>query len=279
MIATNPNFSGSSQATNSPNVSLPYLWDGSLNGGEGAWRPTATGDFMTATIENAQISVDLNYTEDSVNVWTSDGQTLSSTGNLQVGNAVVSAGNPVPVNGTLITTATDLDIRALTYTRDAVTARQADHDLLNANVNLQVVNSDVLKSNPVPTVGVLVADSYITATTTALNESLGVTGAQQTMWDGSYQLSSHGYLVQITPQGNEYRGVFEIEASSDGGTTWVLLEQQILSGTASAATGVAYFDNWNFPKARASITNINGRVAANCPKVTGGFTIIETHTP
>ena len=120
----------------------------------------------------------------------------------------------------------------------------------------------------------------ISNNTTAANASAGATGTAQTMWDGSYQLSSHGYLVEITPQSDEYRGVFEVEASSDGGSTWVLLEQQVLSGSSAAASGVAYFDNWNFPKSRVSISTINSRVAgANCPNLTGGFVIRETHTP
>lgn len=284
MAYSNPNFSGSSQATYSPNVSLPYLWDSSLNGGDGAWRPTATGDFMTATIENAQISVDLKYAEDSVNVWTSNGQTLSTTGNLQVGDAVVSAGNPVPVNGTIITTATDLDIRDLASATDSVTALQPTHDSLNANANLQINNSDVAAANRVFTqsIGGTTADSLFTdsLTVTQAANANGLTGSAILMENNGVLVTSHGYLVEIEPTGNGFAGVLEIEASSDGGTTWVLLERNTLSGSSlgnNNITGVAYFDTWNFKHARTSVSPLSHR-GAGPSTISGSFKVRGTHS-
>jgi hypothetical protein len=269
MIATNPNFSGSSQATNSPNVSLPYLWDSSLNGGEGAWRPTATGDFMTATIENAQISVDLKYTEDSVNVWTSDGQTLSSTGNLQVGNAVVSAVNPVPVNGTVITTATNLDIRDLTAGTDTVTAVATDLDIRGLTAA-----TDTVTAIQGATANSLFTD---TLTVTQVSNPAGLTGTAVAMENNGVLVTSHGYLVEIDPTGEGYAAVFEIEASSDGGSTWVLLERNTLSGSSSTPTGVAYFDTWNFKHARTSICPLSHR-GTGPSIVSGNFKVRGTHS-
>lgn len=49
-----------------------------------------------------------------------------------------------------VVSATDLDIRNLDYTQDSVEVRQATHDNLNLNANLQVGNTDVANGNPVP---------------------------------------------------------------------------------------------------------------------------------
>lgn len=46
--------------------------------------------------------------------------------------------------------ATDLDIRNLTNVSDSIEVFQSTHDNLNANVNIQVGNSDVSDTNPVP---------------------------------------------------------------------------------------------------------------------------------
>jgi len=95
---SNPNFKGSNQAVNSPQINMPYIWDDSLNGAQGAWRPTTTGDFMTATIENAQVNVNIKKDEDSVNIYTSQGQSINCNANLQISNSDVSNSNPVPVS-------------------------------------------------------------------------------------------------------------------------------------------------------------------------------------
>lgn len=49
-----------------------------------------------------------------------------------------------------VVTATDLDIRDLDSAQDSVEVLQDTHDDLNANVNLQVADTDVSNSNPVP---------------------------------------------------------------------------------------------------------------------------------
>ena len=79
---------------------------------------------------------------------------LNANANIQVGDVDVSNGNPVPVSdagGSLTVDATDLDIRDLTSASDSVEVLQDTHDDLNANANIQVGDSDVSTSNPIPT--------------------------------------------------------------------------------------------------------------------------------
>ena len=147
MAYSNPYFSGSSQAVGSPNVGLQYIWDGGVNNNEGGWRPITTGDLLTVTLENAQLNVNLKKDEDTVNIYTDQGQGINilqtgdpdnfnANANLQVGDTDVSDSNPVPVK-------TD-------YQNDSIEAVQLIHDNLRANANLQVSNTDVSDSNPVP---------------------------------------------------------------------------------------------------------------------------------
>lgn len=56
----------------------------------------------------------------------------------------------VTVDGSVTVTATDLDIRDLNFATDSVEVRQATHDNLNGNANIQVGDVDVSASNPVP---------------------------------------------------------------------------------------------------------------------------------
>jgi len=60
---------------------------------------------------------------------------LNSNANMQVGNADVANGNPVPVSDAA----------------GSLTVDQAAHDSLNGNANIQVGNVDVSTTNPVPT--------------------------------------------------------------------------------------------------------------------------------
>ncbi len=61
---------------------------------------------------------------------------LNVNANMQVGNADVASGNPVPVSDA----------------GGSVTVDQATHDSLNCNANVQVGNADASTSNPVPIV-------------------------------------------------------------------------------------------------------------------------------
>lgn len=56
----------------------------------------------------------------------------------------------VTVDGSVVVTATNLDIRDLTSASDSVEVLQATHDNLNANANIQVGDADVANGNPVP---------------------------------------------------------------------------------------------------------------------------------
>ena len=72
----NPLFSGSSQASHSPDVNLQYIWDQGINSEAGGWRPLNTGDLLTVNIEDAQINVNLDKDEDSVNIYTNENQSI-----------------------------------------------------------------------------------------------------------------------------------------------------------------------------------------------------------
>jgi hypothetical protein len=68
------NISGSNIAVNSPQITLPYIWDSALNGGAGAWRPGQGGDAGVSghTIE-ASNSISGVSTTSSIALNTSEG--------------------------------------------------------------------------------------------------------------------------------------------------------------------------------------------------------------
>lgn len=121
---------------------------------------------LYVSISNASIAVtatdldirDLDSAQDSIEVLQATHDNLNANANIQVGNADVANGNPVPVSdaggsitvdGTVTVTATDLDIRPLTLAEDAVkisantSANAADNPIF-----VQVV-SDVTTSTEV----------------------------------------------------------------------------------------------------------------------------------
>ena len=97
---SNPNFSGSNQAVNSPQIDLPYIWDQSLNGAQGAWRANVTGDPVNIyTSQGQSINTrNLNYATDSTEVTQFNHDNLKANANIQVGNVDVSSSNVVPVS-------------------------------------------------------------------------------------------------------------------------------------------------------------------------------------
>lgn len=97
---SNPNFSGSNQAVNSPQINLPYIWDGSLNGAQGAWRANVTGDPVNIyTSQGQSINTrNLNFATDSAEVTQFNHDNLRANANMQVGNVDVSSSNTVPVS-------------------------------------------------------------------------------------------------------------------------------------------------------------------------------------
>jgi hypothetical protein len=97
---SNPNFSGSNQAVNSPQINLPYIWDESLNVAQGAWRANVTGDPVNIyTSQGQSINTrNLNYATDSTEVTQFNHDNLKANANIQVGNVDVSSSNVVPVS-------------------------------------------------------------------------------------------------------------------------------------------------------------------------------------
>lgn len=156
-----------------PSQQLTVNPDGSIN-------ITDNGGVITVDATDFDIR-DLTSASDSVEVLQDTHDDLNANANIQVGNADVANGNPVPVSDaggsltvdavnldirdlvfatdkvdvtgsdiTATVTATDLDIRDLDSAQDSVEVLQATHDNLNANANIQVGDADVANGNPVP---------------------------------------------------------------------------------------------------------------------------------
>lgn len=118
----------------------------------------------------------------------------------------VSTAAPLPVTATV--SATDLDIRDLTSATDSVEVKQATHDNLNLNANMQVGNADVSFANPVPATfgGPGTTDSFGHVITGEVNNDIDV---------------------------QFYR--------SDGSVGDIVTETNANSGTATASNGMATF--------------------------------------
>lgn len=118
-----------------------------------------------ATLPSQQLAVNadgsVNITDNGGSI-TVDGTVAVTATDLDIRNLSATQDNVAISDGTdtlainadgslnATVTATDLDIRDLNFATDSVEARQASHDNLNANANIQVGNTDVSNANPVP---------------------------------------------------------------------------------------------------------------------------------
>ncbi len=211
----NPLFSGSSQASHSPDVNLQYIWDQGINSEAGGWRPLNTGDLLTVNIEDAQINVNLDKDEDSVNIYTSENQAI----NIE---------------------STDLDVRDLASDTDFVSA------------NLQVGDVDVSDTNPVPSFD---PKTYISLTDSTNFDSadLGSSSASTDLHPtASPSYSKHGYIAHCyTGANNTFTGSFIFEASMDG-VNWASIETRTIE--SSTDTTFSYYDEFNFRYSRVTFT-------------------------
>ena len=211
----NPLFSGSSQASHSPDVNLQYIWDQGINSEAGGWRPLNTGDLLTVNIEDAQINVNLDKDEDSVNIYTSENQSI----NIE---------------------STDLDIRNLTSDTDFVSA------------NLQVGDVDVSDTNPVPTVNpktYVSIESNKNLSSCSLGESCDSIDLHPAE---SPSYIKHGYIAHCyTGANNTFTGNFIFEASMDE-INWTPIETRTIE--SSADTTFSYYDEFNFRYSRVTFT-------------------------
>ena len=211
----NPLFSGSSQASHSPDVNLQYIWDQGINSEAGGWRPLNTGDLLTVNIEDAQINVNLDKDEDSVNIYTSENQAINVE-------------------------STDLDVRDLASDTDFVSA------------NLQVGDVDVSDTNPVPSFD---PKTYISLTDSTNFDSadLGSSSAPTDLHPtASPSHSKHGYIAHCyTGANNTFTGSFIFEASMDG-ANWASIETRTIE--SSTDTTFSYYDEFNFRYSRVTFT-------------------------
>ena len=223
----NPLFSGSSQASHSPDVNLQYIWDQGINSEAGGWRPLNTGDLLTVNIEDAQINVNLDKDEDSVNIYTNENQSVRVE-------------------------STDLDIRNLNFGTDSVEVVQLTHDNLRTNANIQINNNDASSSNPVPSFD---PKTYISLTDSTNFDSadLGSSSASTDLHPtASPSYSKHGYIAHCyTGANNTFTGSFIFEASMDG-ANWVSIETRTIE--SSTDTTFSYYDEFNFRYSRVTFT-------------------------
>jgi hypothetical protein len=219
---SNPNFYGSNQAVNSPQINLPYIWDDSLNASQGAWRPTTTGDLLTATIENAQVNVNIEKDEDSVNIYTSQGQSIN--------------------------------VRNLSSTTDSIEAVSLIHDNLNCNSNLQISNSDVANSNPVPVSQINTPAYYDPDITDS-----GTTAAR-TMFNylsNGIMYTKHSYCVTFAGGAATNSARIKFQVSNDN-TYWNTIEERVANFTNTDNAELTYYDEHNFLHTRVEIELISG---------------------
>lgn len=211
----NPLFSGSSQASHSPDVNLQYIWDQGINSEAGGWRPLNTGDLLTVNIEDAQINVNLDKDEDSVNIYTSENQAINVE-------------------------STDLDVRDLASDTDFVSA------------NLQVGDVDVSDTNPVPSFDPKTYISFIDSTNFD-SADLGSSSAPADLHPtASPSYSKHGYIAHCyTGANNTFTGSFIFEASMDG-VNWASIETRTIE--SSTDTTFSYYDEFNFRYSRVTFT-------------------------
>lgn len=216
---SNPNFSGSNQAVNSPQINLPYIWDGSLNASQGAWRPTTTGDFLTATIENAQVNVNIEKDEDSVNIYTSQGQLINT--------------------------------RNLSSTTDSIEAVSSTHDNLNCNANLQIANTDVEYTNPVPVSQINTLNTY---SSDIFNNG---TTAVRTMSSNGITFTKHSYSVTFQGDTASDSARIKFQVSNDN-TYWNTIEERVANFDLSTSAELAYYDEHNFLYTKVVVELIQG---------------------
>lgn len=209
----NPLFSGSSQASHSPDVNLQYIWDQGINSNLGGWRPLNTGDLLTVNIEDAQINVNLDKDEDSVNIYTSENQSI----NIE---------------------STDLDIRNLASDTDFVSA------------NLQVGDVDVSNTNPVP---MFSPNTYVSLESNTNFDSAdnGTSSTPVDLHpSNSPSYIKHGYIAHCyTGANNTFTGNFIFEVSMDN-TNWTPIEKRTIE--SSSDTTFSYYDEFNFRYSRVT---------------------------
>lgn len=124
-----------------PSQQLAVNADGSVN-------ITDNGGAITVDASNLDIR-DLSAASDSVEAVQDTHDDLNANANLQVGNADVANGNPVPISdagGAITVDAIDLDIRDLDSASDSVTVVATDldiRDLSSASDSVTVVATDL----------------------------------------------------------------------------------------------------------------------------------------
>lgn len=111
--------------------------DGSINITDNGGSITVDG---TVTVTATDLDIrDLDQAQDSVEVFQATHDNLNANANLQVGNADVANGNPVPVSdagGSLTVDAVDLDIRDLVFATDKV-------DVSGSSVTVTATDLDI----------------------------------------------------------------------------------------------------------------------------------------
>ena len=244
-----------------PQTSLSYQY----NPDTAQWEPS-TG--TNVYIDNATIAVDLEWPSDSVAV-----------GGLNT--------NDVPVSGYIYGSDDGGGTKRLisTDSEGRIKVVQTDGSLLLCEPTQDTpgnLKATVTQAAAAPTPQSL--NSFGANNTTISPTAVTLTNDYSSLSKHSYQVVATGlnsaggsswlngkYVVS---------GAFKVEGSNDDGNTWVILESGQVTGHegASWSTGVAYFDTWNFGRARASIVSADD-IPVNSKDVLGKFAIFERHDP
>lgn len=170
-----------------PGQQLAVNADGSLN---------ITDNSSSITVDATDLDIrDLSSASDSILVLQSVHDDLNANVNLQIDNADVANGNPVPVSdagGSITVDATDLDVRDLTHASDSVKIGDGtDFLAVNSNGSINVVVSNDIPGNEIcnyQTSAAVAAAASVNHdyTVTALNTFIG----EQVVISGSGKLKA-----------------------------------------------------------------------------------------
>lgn len=173
---------------------------------------------------------DLSSATDSVEVLQATHDNLNANANIQVGNADVANGNPVPVSdagGSLTVDANNLDIRDLAFATDkvdvsgsAVTVSATDLDIRDLSHTQDSVKigdgADFLAVNTDGSINVVVTDSTPGTPINDYDTSAAIAGGASD--NHTYTSTGNFYLTQIEASAS---GKMKIEVQVNGTTRFV----------------------------------------------------------
>lgn len=188
-----------------------------------------SGSSVTVSATDLDIR-NLSSAQDSVEVLQASHDNLNANANIQVGNADVANGNPVPVSdagGSLTVDANNLDIRDLVFATDkvdvsgsSVTVSATDLDIRDLSHSQDSVKvgdgTDFLAVNADGSINVVVTDSTPGTPINDYDTSAAIAGGASD--NHTYTSTGNFYLTQIEASAS---GKMKIEVQVNGATKFV----------------------------------------------------------